>query len=628
MLLQQHLLPDRAIKHAVMLLAVDPCLKGLLIASNKAPAEIGVAKFYQGISPDDLLNIVKIPLNVTEDRLLGSINLERTLATGQRHSAPGLLAQADTGLLSVDNINLLDVSMIHYIADALDSGSVQLERESISELHPARFVLIGTFDKSEGDMNVTLGDRIGLTVEPDQSPSEDDRVMMLEQEIFAHGEIQRLYDEYLDEVKELKAIVRRAAKELPRVKVSRKNIRNLIEAGMQLGVEGNRADIFALRVARANAAIAGRRAVIEEDIIAAIKLVLLPRANRLPEIEDHSPQPQRENDEQNNQDKQSDDRRASNTTKSSTDMIVKAADSRLSDNVLKITKHASRSSAPGKRIDSRGSARGRYAGSMMKRPREARIAIDATLRAAAPFQVSRRQASVSDISIKSDTKLSRTRHIRIIPDDLRYKRFKRKAGTLFIFCVDASGSMAANRMAYAKGALTRLLQNAYLHRDKVALISFRGEDAEVLLEPTRSVELGKRLIDALPAGGGTPLAKGLLRAIEMARLSRSKERSNAMLVIFTDGRANVALRASDKDAGEERRAAIRDELKQIGAAIQTEGISSVIIDTRSKFLSAGEGLALADWLGGRYIYLPRANADSIYDVVASTATGAGSRNQS
>jgi magnesium chelatase subunit D len=190
---------------------------------------------------------------------------------------------------------------------------------------------------------------------------------------------------------------------------------------------------------------------------------------------------------------------------------------------------------------------------------------------------------------------------------------------LFIFLVDASGSMVLNRMAQAKGALTRLLQEAYLHRDRVALIGFRGHAAEVLLPPTRSVALGKRLIDALPAGGGTPLAAGLVKAVEVARTARLQDGSRAMLLLLTDGRANIGLgdRAGNEQAG--RAGVLAEELRQIGAVVQRDGIDSVVIDTRSRFTSTGEGHNLAQWLGGRYLYLPRADERAIYDVVTAAA---------
>jgi len=610
---------NQNLKQALMLLAVDPSLKGVLTNSKDAIVSSRAAKFYQAILPDDSTRIIKVPLNVTEDRLLGSIDIERTIETGRRQIAPGLLAQADQGILAVENINLLDAGIINHIASALDSSLVRLEREGISESQAAEFVLLGSLDTAEGELNLMLRDRVGLVVDSDETESLDERISNTGRELSIDDAGFENCDQSRIELEEIKAAVMQARRQLQRVKVSRRDATLLIEAGLQLGVEGNRADIFALRAARASAALAGRRSVAEEDIVNAIRFVFLPRANEMTQIEEGSlPQPEREVQTPNNQESQFDNEGAKDAERNLEEIIIEAADSRLPTNVLEITQHRPRNSATGKRADSRASSRGRYTSNTMKRPREARVAIDATLRAAAPFQPARSRCD-SAIDATSDY---RNRRIRIIPDDLRYKRFKRKAGMLFIFCVDASGSMAANRMAQAKGALTRLLQDAYLHRDRVALVSFRGNEADLLLEPTRSVELGKRIIDALPSGGGTPLAKGLLRAMELVRLSRSKQKEDAMLVLFTDGRANVGLHTNNAREINRHRTAIEEELQQIGAALQRSGVYSVVIDTRSKFLSGGEGAALADWLGGRYIYLPRRSADSIYEVVASAATDA------
>jgi magnesium chelatase subunit D len=249
-------------------------------------------------------------------------------------------------------------------------------------------------------------------------------------------------------------------------------------------------------------------------------------------------------------------------------------------------------------------------------PRGPKVAIDATLRAAAPFQIYRRRGAAADeqgdTGVLESSSLNRAPggRLKIEPSDLRFKQFKQRSGVLFIFAVDASGSMALNRMAQAKGALSRVLQQAYLHRDKVALISFRGGGADVLLAPTRSVELAKRLVDALPAGGGTPISAGVIRAIELARLARLKGMSQAMLVLFTDGRANVRWREGRT---------IEHELKELGGLLETEGIGSVVVDTKTRFVSGGEGHGLAQMLGARYLYLPRFDAAAVYDAVSSAS---------
>jgi magnesium chelatase subunit D len=191
--------------------------------------------------------------------------------------------------------------------------------------------------------------------------------------------------------------------------------------------------------------------------------------------------------------------------------------------------------------------------------------------------------------------------------DLRFKEFKQSAGMLVIFGVDASGSMALNRINQAKGALIRLLREAYLHRDRVALLTFRGDRAEVLLPPSRSVELAKRALDALPAGGGTPLAAGLHAALDLARRARHSNLRQALLVLFTDGRPNVAL-------GQE---AIWGELEKVCAVLQSEGVASVVIDTSHHTNSSGGAERLAQLLGGRHVNLPRPDAVAVYDAVST-----------
>ncbi|HSF24436.1 MAG TPA: VWA domain-containing protein [Blastocatellia bacterium] len=206
-----------------------------------------------------------------------------------------------------------------------------------------------------------------------------------------------------------------------------------------------------------------------------------------------------------------------------------------------------------------------------------------------------------------------------MPDDLRFKRFRQRSGALFIFAVDASGSMAVNRMAQAKGAITRLLGEAYLHRDKVALISFRGSQADVLLAPTRSVELAKRLVDGMPTGGATPLAAGLVKALELARRARVQGMSRAVVLLMTDGRANVGMRLNKSD--QPHASEVNDELKAIGAALKVEGIEAVVVDTKSRFVSSSDAGKLAEMIDARYLYLPRADTITFSNAVADLLDG-------
>jgi len=631
----------RAAKQALLLLAIEPGLRGALIASANGSDNSTLARALGSLLPtaagDTARSLadrscdferdsdaVELPLNITEDRLLGALDPERTIATGKREISTGLLARANGRVLYVNDINLLDSGIAAHVAHALDSRQVRVEREGMSAIHDADFIFVGVFNSDEGEPSSLLRDRVGLIVDSpvncsaDEGPEIIDRAFRFDRDPF------RFADDFAFETAQLKSDIEDARARLPRVRVSKDQVRQISQIAMSLGVEGNRADVFALKAARANAALAGRDAVTEDDVVTAIQLVLAPRATTLPspreETEIHNESSQPDNVEENSRPEVEDGDRDS-IPGAIEDLIVQAIDARVPKDLLSPAQGTPRPSRAGKRFKASTSTRGRYVRSAITRTRDARIAIDATLRAAAPFQLFRRMQSELNRRQSSDGEApkapattTQARRMKIEPSDLRFKEFKHRSGILFIFAVDASGSMALNRMAQAKGALTRLLQQAYLHRDKVALISFREASSEVLLAPTRSVELAKRLVDALPAGGGTPLSAGVVKAIELARLARLRGTSQAMLALFTDGRANVGL--GDRHASGTK-STIGGELGQLGALLGSEGISSVVVDTKSRFVSSGEGEALARILGARYFYLPRSDAGSVYDAIAS-----------
>ena len=630
-------------KHALLLLAIQPELRGVLIASESGSAKSVLARSFastcRGVPPWAPLlraskragtmrgahggtalhgqidaQMIELPLGVTEDRLLGGLDLERTLATGKREVSRGLLAQADGRVLYVDSINLLDSDIAIYLAHALESRHVFVERESVSATHASDFALVATYNPAEGEPSSLLRDRVGLIVEALGEASPDIRAEIIERDLRFESDPAGFTEDFAFETAQIKEAIEAGRTRLPGVLVSMERRRQIAQIAMRLGVEGNRADLFALKAARANAALAGRGSVEDDDVVVAIQLVLAPRATTLPLAEDAAtrPGPSRHGNEQQNQADNQD--RADSSSAGIEDVIIAAIDSRAPKDLLAVEQTRSRSARCGKRVKGSPSNRGRYVSSEPRPHRDARVAIDATLRAAAPFQLLRMVAdSGATRPEMGDEARSGTRgahRVKIQPNDLRYKKFKHRSGIMFIFAVDASGSMALNRMAQAKGALTRLLGEAYLHRDKVALISFRGDGSHVLLAPTRSVELAKRIVDAMPAGGGTPISAGVLTAIELARRSRLQGMSQAMLVLFTDGRANVGL-------GHGR--AIDDELKQLGALLGAEGIASVIVDTKARFLSNGEGRALAGQLGARYVYLATASSETTYRVVHDAA---------
>lgn len=616
------------------MLAVDRELRGLLISSRSGSDVSIVARSFAGLisevdsnsdgltggdSPDLKVasGIVELPIYITDDGLLGSLDLERTVASGKPQFSKGILANSNRRVLYVNEINLLETGACGHLADALDRRCIRIEREGVSALHEADFTLIGTFNPDEAEPAALLRDRIALIVDLETKAGDDQSVEMIERRLRFDDDPAELVIDFASETAILKEEIESSRARLPFVTNTTDQLTLLSEVAVRLGVEGNRADVFALKAARASAALAGRDYVTEEDLMTAIRLVLLPRATTVPETapaveESSNAAPPRSDlqDSQNNGDSESDSGPMG-------DLILEALDCRISDDLLLSEHRASRASRSGKRLKGSKSLRGRYVGSQIHRFSNSRVAIDATLRAAAPYQPARLRQLKDEIETdpKKHRGGSRSRpRVRIAPCDLRYKEFKHRSGILFIFAVDASGSMALNRIAQAKGAVTRLLQQAYLHRDQVALVSFRRDAAEVLLTPTRSIELAKQRTDAIPAGGSTPLAAGIAKAIEVARSAKLRGTPQSMIVLFTDGRANVLFSnriGSDAPT-------IADELRQLGMVLHKEEIKTVLVDTKPKYIGDGEGKAMAALLGARYLSLLRSDPKSIYDAITSS----------
>ena len=620
------------------MLAVDRELRGLLVSSRRDSDTSTVARSFaalisdvdsnpkgsiSGDSPDSIVapDIVELPISISDDGLLGSLDLERTIASGKPHFSKGILAKSNGRILYVNDINLLEADACGHLADALDRRRICIEREGVSALHEADFTLIGTFNPDEGEPAALLRDRIGLIVDLEAKTGDDQSVEIIERALGFDDDPAQLATDFASETSLVRKEIESGRARLPVVKITTDQIWQLSEVAVRLGIEGNRCDVFALKAARASAALAGRDCVTEEDLITAVQLVLMPRATSAPEARPAMEEsPNASHHRSDKQDSQSNDDNGNDYASGPIDdLILEALDARLSDDLLFSKERAPRASRSGKRLKGSKSIWGRYVRSQIRRVSSSRVAIDATLRAAAPYQRARLRKLNNLIETNPETRQGATTRsrsrVRIDPCDLRYKEFKHRSGILFIFAVDASGSMALNRIAQAKGAVTRLLQQAYLHRDQVALVSFQRNAAEVLLTPTRSIELAKRLTDAIPAGGGTPLAAGLAKSIEVARSAKLRGMPQSMIVLFTDGRANVLFsNRTGSDAP-----TIADELRQLGMVLHKEEIITVLVDTKPKHLGGGEGKAIAELLGARYLSLLRSDPKTIYDAITSAA---------
>lgn len=634
-------------RQALLLLAVDPGLGGVVLAAGVGTGKSTLMRSFSKFMETG--EFVEVPVGVTEDRLLGGLDLEATLSQGARVHRSGLMAKAHKGLLYVDGVNLLDDSTINHIIAAFDSGIVRIEREGLSVTELSRFCLLATYDPAEGPPRRHLMDRVGLIIAPIGKSGAGARAEVVRRNLLAHRHAQQQdgetdgedtsngnqtlndqIDAWMEEELLLLAAVQEARDLLPSVTITDEQVDKLVGTALVLGVEGHRPDVFATRAALASAALAGRDYVDDDDMERAVRYVLVPRATRAPvfeqEVEEEAPPdeppppppppPDEQPADEEQPDNEDEEEKPPDPPEESLaieDLIMEALDAEIPPDVLETPFTVRRNGRSGSRGTTSGN-RGRHIRSVIGSPGDGRLDIIATLRAAAPWQRVRKKQRRARKAGKRLAGQFRPK-IELRADDLHVKRYRSKAGTLFCFLVDASGSMALHRMRQAKGAVNALLQQAYVHRDQVALLAFRGERADVLMPPSQSVELAKRALDVLPTGGGTPLSSALLTAYQVAEQAQSRGIHRTTLVLITDGRPNVPLNFDPTQSREQRVADSREEVQRLAGKIRAAGIGSVVIDTQRNFISRGEAQQLAAWLGGTYFYLPQGRGEDIAHAV-------------
>jgi len=587
-------------KLALLLAAVDPGIGGVLIrgckgtakstavralASILPPIEVvdgcpfschprapqGLCGLCQGDAPLPATvrpaRLVDLPMGATEDRVLGTLDIEAALKEGQRRFQPGLLAQAHRGVLYIDEVNLLPDHLVDVLLDAAAMGVNYVEREGVSFSHQARFVLVGTMNPEEGEVRPQLLDRFGLAVEVEELTDPALRAEVVRRRLAFERDPEGFLARWRPEEEALRRRLAHAQALLPWVEGEDGLLEHIARLCLAHGVEGMRADIVIYRAALAHAALQGRRRAGTEDVEVVAPLALLHRGRPPKGPSTAFPSPPPSPPPEGGSDPpaprgggKGHERQVPPSPSSAPSLLLREGAPPLSPRL-------------GRRATVMGIlSHGRYVSACLPRGRVADLALDATLRVAA----------------QRGARVLQGQGLRLRPDDLRVKVREGRVGALLVFVVDASGSMAARRrLAAVKGAVLELLADAYHRRDRVALVCARGRGAEVLLPPTGSLERARRLLASLPAGGATPLAAGLARAAWLLeRHRRINPRAPCLLVLATDGRANRSLHGGDP---------YTEAITQ-AQAVRRRGFKAVVLDAEGGVpfsLGLAEGLARA-----------------------------------
>jgi magnesium chelatase subunit D len=649
-------------KRALLAVLVNPRIGGLLLCGEKGTAKSSLVRSLRTLVPpvnvvpgclwkcdpvdpscpecrqrhtsDRILpsqpyipQIVELPLSATEDRLTGGLDLEPALLHGHRRFQPGLLAQAHRGLLYIDEVNLLPDHLMAIILDASANGVNRVQREGLSLEHPARFSLVGSMNPEEGELRPQLLDRFGLCVQVTSEKDPAIRLRILSLKECYDADPPSFIQRYASDERQLGQKIISARKLMPKIRIPDGLKSRIAELSFEANCAGHRGELAIYHCAVALAALDGRQDVREADIGLAALLALSHRRREIappprPDADRSSPPDQRKNDqpptpptqaaahEQNQENgNYSDPQEATSGQQSDRERPETE-----SEKVFEIGESFKvKPITPGKdrlaRLENGRRARSRterWAGRhITNRPTDTPddLALEATIRAAAPHQHQRPRTNLA---------------VNIRLEDYRRKERDNKVGSLIVFVVDASGSMgAARRMSEAKGAMLSLLMDAYQKRDQVAFIAFRGPQAQVLLEPTGSVERAYQCLRILPTGGKTPLASGLFTARRIIdREIRKNSRRRIILVLISDGRGNVGLGGDS---------AFDDALEEGRRLARNNNVFPIVIDVERQGLTRfGRAARLAESLGGACLTIETLKAEELVHSIKAQLGGVAS----
>ena len=610
---------------ALVLTAVSPDVGGVLVRGEKGTAKSTIVRALASLLPDVTVvegcrfscdpadpdpscpdgphtaargsarpaRLVELPVGATEDRVVGSLHLGRALADGVTEYDPGLLARAHRGLLYVDEVNLLHDHLVDLLLDAAAMGRSTVERDAVSVSHASRFVLVGTMNPEEGELRPQLLDRFGLSVDVAAPRDPAMRVEVVRRRMAYDADPAAMACDYADAEQEVAERILKAQALLPDVTLGDDALLDIARVCSAFEVDGMRADIVSARTAVAHAAWCGRTDVTREDVRVAARLAIPHRRRRSPFDEPGLEEqtidetlPPEEPEEPDGPEGPDDDpgglpdapqapgQQDSGSPQAPGQQAPSSVTASGDPFRARLLAVAGTGAGPAGRRSRARTSTGRTVGAT-PRP-EGPVHMPATIRAAAQHPG------------------------RIRPDDIRHALREGRESNLVLLCVDASGSMAAHRrMQHVKAAVLSLLLDAYQRRDKVGLVTFRDTAAHVVLPPTGSVDLAAKRLDALPVGGRTPLAEGLVQAARTLDRERLKDPTRRpLLVVVTDGRATYGRDAVARAA-------------RAAHCLAADGVASVVVDCETGRMRMGLALRLAESLGAEHLPVGDLSADAI-----------------
>ena len=616
-------------KRAVLAALVNPRAGGLLIGGSKGSAKTLLVRSSSALLGKQQL--INLPLNITEDMLFGSIDIEYAVSKGAKRFAPGLLSRANGNIIYIDEANLLRSELLTAVLDTAASGINCVERDGISYSEQLQFTVIGSMNPEEGTLPSHILDRFGMYVDVQGSKEISERVEIMHRILQFEQNPQSFCNTYAKETDDLKKQLEKAQELLAEVNITEAMMTLAAQMCAQAFCAGHRAEIYLLETARALAALAGRTYILPQDMDDAAQLVLVHRMRKPPEQQEEQqenteqepeednlenqddesqdnddddcqlPPPPSNEDEDNGQDDDDDDNEREDED-NPPDENQLAPEERIADidkhfkmpkMLLDLGKNRAIRRGSGKRSTTRTDYKqGRYVRAELPKGKVEDLAFDATIRAAAPMQKLREDNGCA-LNIKSE--------------DMRQKVREKRIGNTFLFAVDASGSMGAReRMRAVKGAIFYMLQEAYQKRDRVGMIAFRRQAAELLLPITRSVDMAQKCLAQMPTGGKTPLADGLSKALLILSLLNKRDKEmEPVLILLTDGRANAVAEGDDP---------IASALK-MAEKIREAKITALVIDTESGFIKLGLAKKIAAAMGASYYTLQNLSKDDIIHIV-------------